>query len=389
MKIVYCADNLNNLGGIERVTTIKASALAAIPGNEVYIITVEGGGLSLFPLAPKVKMIHLDVPYYSIDWSTKWNLIKGMIAKRKEHKKKLKKVLNDIKADVVISTGSFDKFFLTSIIPKGSIVIREIHFCRQYRHFHNKGWLETLTSSIGEFIDYKIKIKGYDQIYLLTEEDRLSWKNNSKVSVMPNPNSFTPLKAVPEKSKKVIAVGRYTIAKRFDNLLIIWDKITRQFPEWHLEIWGEGDERKKLENLIKKLSIEKTTSLKGYTSNIEEHLSTGSLLAFTSDYEGFGMVLIEAMAFGLPCVAFDCPHGPKDIITDGKDGFLIPPNNLDLFAEKLAFLMKNDQSRAEMAQNAIKRVDDYVPDKIARRWMDEFKRLKYTKQEMRNSHLTT
>jgi len=374
MKIVYCTDSLNHLGGIQRVTTVKASALAAIPGNEVYIITVEGGGLSLFPLDSRVKIIHLDVPYYSIDWTSRLNLIKNTMIKRKEHERKLKKVLNDIKPDVVISTGTSDKFFLTSITPKSSIVIREIHFCTKYRRFHAKGWFESFTSTVGEIIDYKIKT--YDQVYILTEEDRRWWKNNSKVSVMPNPSSFTPLKSVPEKSKKVIAIGRYTIQKRFDNLLLIWDKVTRRFPDWHLEIWGEGGERPKLENLIKKLGIEKTVSLKGYTPNIEEHLQTTSLLALTSDYEGFAMVLIEAMAFGVPCVSFECPSGPKDLITDGENGSLVPVDDLNLFADKLAFLMENNQERAEMARKAIKRAGDFTPEKIAERWMNEFERIR-------------
>ncbi|MDR2954230.1 MAG: glycosyltransferase family 4 protein [Prevotella sp.] len=378
MKIVYCTDSLNHLGGIQRVTTVKASALADIEGNEVYIITAEGGGQSIFPLDSQVKIIDLDVRYYSDDWKSKWFLIKSTNAKRKEHKKKLKKVLAEIGADIIISTGTSDKFFLPSIVPKKSIVIREIHFCIDYRHLHATNRIETIKAYIGDILDYKIKMRGYDQVYLLTEEDKLRWKNNKKVCVMPNPNSFIPPKIVSGESKKVIAVGRYSIPKRFDNLLLIWSKITRHFPDWQLEIWGEGGERKKLENLIEELGIGDTTSLKGYTSNIEEHMSASSIFALTSDFEGFPLVVLEAMVCGLVPICFACQTGPRDIITDGENGFLIPPKNLDLFAEKLAYLMDNKEARAEMAGKAIKRADDYTLDKIAKRWMDEFKRLKYT-----------
>lgn len=376
MKIVYCTDSLNHLGGIQRVTTVKASALADIAGNEVYIITAEGEGKSIFPLSKRVKIIDLDVRYYSDDWKSRWILIKSTIEKRKKHKKKLKNALAEIRPDIIISTGTSDKFFLPSISPKGSVIIREFHFCTRYRHLHADSRFEALKAHMGDFIDYKMKMKGYDQIYLLTEEDRQWWKNDKKISVMPNPNSFVPQKNVSGEAKKVIAVGRYSAPKRFDNLLSIWSKVTHQFPDWKLEIWGEGGERQKLENLIKELGIEETAFLKGYTSDVEEHLSTSSIFALTSDYEGFPLVVLEAMVCGLVPVCFACQTGPRDIISDGENGFLIPVGNLDLFAEKLVFLMKNEQVRTKMSQKAIKRADDFTPDKIAQRWMNEFKRLK-------------
>ncbi|MDU1891037.1 MAG: glycosyltransferase family 4 protein [Dysgonomonas sp.] len=376
MKIVYCTDSLNNLGGIQRVTTVKASALANIEGNEVYIVTAEGQGKSIFPLDDRVRIIDLNVRYYYDDWKSKWALLKSTYTKRKEHKKKLKKVLNEIRPDVVISTGTSDKFFLSSIVPKESIVIREMHFCTKYRHLHAKGHFEVLKAYIGDILDYKIAMKGYDQIYLLTKEDMQWWKTNKKVSFMPNPNSFTPKGIASGKSKKVIAVGRYFAPKRFDNLLLIWSKITHQFPDWSLEIWGEGEERKTLENLIEKLGINETAFLKGYSSNIEEHLLASSIFVLTSDFEGFPLVVLESMVCGLVPVCFACQTGPRDILTDNEDGFLIPVNDLDLFAEKLALLMSNDDVRMAMARKAVKRADDFTPEKIAQRWMNEFERLK-------------
>lgn len=380
MKIVYCTDSLNHLGGIQRVTTVKASALAGITGNQVYIVTAEGNGKSIFPLDSQVRVIDLGVRYYSDDWKSKWGLIKSTYTKRKEHKNKLKKVLNEIKADIIISTGTSDKFFLPSISPQESIVIRELHFCTRYRHLHAKGWFEICKAYIGDILDYKIKMKQYDQIYLLTEEDR-QWWNNKKVSVMPNPNSFVPSGVSSGKSKKVIAVGRYSAPKRFDNLLLIWKKIIHQFPDWKLEIWGEGEERKKLENMIEKLGIEDSAFLRGYTSDIEKYLLESSVFVLTSDYEGFPLVVLESMVCGLVPVCFACQTGPRDIITDGEDGFLIPMNNIDLFAEKLAFLMSNEGSRMEMMQKAIKRANDFTPDKIAQSWMSEFERLKSLKKD--------
>lgn len=379
MKIVYCTDSLNHLGGIQRVTAVKASALANIEGNEVYVVTAEGQGKSIFPLDKRLKIIDLDVRYYDDDWKSEWVFIKSTIKKRREHKKKLKNLLDELQPDIVVSTGTSDKLFLSSITPKRSVVIREIHSCSSYRHFHTRNIFDVLKAHLSDILDYKIAARGYDQIYLLTEKDKEWWKNNKKVGVMPNPNSIAPQQTVSGESKKVIAVGRYFFEKRFDNLLLIWSKVSKRFPDWSLEIWGEGGERKNLENIIEQLGIKETAFLKGFSSNIEEPLLTSSIFTSTSDFEGFGLALIEAMICGLVPISFDCPTGPRDIITDGKDGFLIPMNDLDGFAEKLSLLMENEQLRIEMGQKAIQRARDFTADKIALRWMEEFKRLKEKK----------
>ena len=381
MKIVYCTDSVNHLGGIQRVTTVKASALAAIAGNEVYIVTAEGRGKSIFPLDSRVKTIDLDVRYYDDGWKSKWHLIRSTITKRREHKKKLRKLLGALAPDVVISTGTSEKFFLPAIAPKGSTVIREIHSCTRYRLLHARGWFDTLAAHAGDFLDFKINMKRYDRVYLLTEEDRQGWKNREKVSVMPNPNSFVPDQSTSGKAKKVIAVGRYTRPKRFDRLLSIWHQVAARFPDWSLEIWGEGEEREKLEKQIEQLGLKETAFLKGYTSDIQKQLSNASVFALTSDFEGFGLVIIESMSHGVVPVSFACPTGPKDIITDGEDGFLVPVDNPDLFAGKLALLMDNEDIRIRMAHKAVQRADDFTPERIARRWINEFESLRPTAKD--------
>ncbi len=196
---------------------------------------------------------------------------------------------------------------------------------------------------------------------------------------MPNPNSFIPAPLSPERSKKVIAAGRYSSPKRFDNLLRIWSLVAPRFPDWRLEIWGEGELRKELEELIERLDIGGSAFLKGYTADLEMPLSNAAIFALTSDHEGFPLVLLEAMSCGVVPVCFACRTGPRDIITDGENGFLIPPGNLDLFAERLMFLMEHDDQRRAMAQKATARAADFTPEKIARRWMEQFELLRRAK----------
>jgi glycosyltransferase involved in cell wall biosynthesis len=380
MKIAYCTDSLNHLGGIQRVTTVKASALAAIPGNEIHILTAEGEGKSIFPLDPRVKVTDLDVRYYSDDWRSTWHLIVGTISRRRTHRARLRKALAEIAPDVVVSTGTSDKFFLPCIAPRETVVVREIHFFSRYRRLFAHGLLGRLRAILGDIVDYKITIRRYDRLYLLTAEDRLLWRNDPRVGVMPNPNSFTP-RPVPTsgREKKVISVGRYSSQKRFDNLLRIWSRIANRFPDWRLEIWGEGELHGELTALTETLGIGRSASLMGATDNVERELSTAAIFALTSDLEGFPLVIVEAMSCGVVPVSFACPTGPSDIITDGEDGFLIPPGDLDLFAGRLAWLMSQGSERERMARAARRRAEDFTPDKIARRWMDEFEWLAHEK----------
>ena len=179
---------------------------------------------------------------------------------------------------------------------------------------------------------------------------------------------FSTQKKTDYSSKKVIAVGRHSYQKGYDSMLTIWKKTLIEHPDWILEIYGEKDSNYNLEEWIIKNQLQNNVFLFDPVKNIIDKFLEASLLIFTSKFEGFGMVLIEAMACGLPCISFDCKHGPKDIISDTEDGFLIEPENIEQFVEKLNLTLGSEELRKQMGKKALIKSENYNQDHIMKYW---------------------
>ena len=378
MKIVYCTDSICYAGGIQRITIAKANALSQIEGNEVWIIVTDNKQKPVLPINPEVHIIDLDINYFEDDWKSKLHVIKGILIKRKQHKKKLKTVLNQINPDIVISTGTSEKNFLPQIhVNSNPAFIREIHSTKNYRRLSARNTFDKTLAILGEYVDYSIFIKRYDKIVVLTEEDKINnWKNNSKVIVIPNPLTSICTKESTLEEKTVIAVGRLEYPKNFQSLIKAWTHVAKKHPDWKLEIWGEGSKRVELENLIVKLNLKKHVFLKGYTYDVQSQMLKASIFALSSIFEGFGLVIVEAMSCGLPVVSYACPCGPKDIITEGKDGFLIKQRNDDLLSERINYLIDNPNLRFKMGKYAKLKSKDYSTNNITSKWINLFNTFK-------------
>ena len=166
----------------------------------------------------------------------------------------------------------------------------------------------------------------------------------------------------------VVAGGSLTRRKGFDRLLEAWAQLAPRFPDWRLKIFGTGHSRPDLEELIDKLGIRGSARLCGHSPRMLDELASASVFAFTSRREGFPMVLLEAMAVGLPVVAYDCPTGPSDIITDGVDGHVIPNGRTRLFVEALGGLMEDERRRRQFSTGALESVTRYRIEAIGARW---------------------
>lgn len=380
MKIVYCTDTVCYPGGIQMVTMVKANALAKIPGNQVWIVVTDHKKEPLIPLE-NVELVNLDVNYYEDDWKGGWYVLKGIFQKRKIHKRRLLRFLNEIDPDIVVSTGTSEKNFLPTMSVKSSpVFIREIHFEKNYRKRAAKGWKGLLFAHFSDWYDYGYKIKKYNQIVVLTEEDRLNnWKGCNKVTVMPNPKTANANGHSNCQKKKAIAAGRLVPQKNFVSLIRCWRIVVDRFPDWCLEIWGTGIQENLIKEEVKNLQLEENVCLKGFTSDIYSKMRESSMYLMTSEFEGFPLVLIEAMSTGLPVVSYACPTGPKDIIDDGKNGFLVPVNDEDMFAEKICVLIENEPLRKKMGQEALSVSQRYEIDTIIPCWMTLFQNLKTEK----------
>lgn len=377
MRICYCIDSLSVLGGLQSVTVAKANALAAIPGNEVYILigdtSVSNG--ATYSVEPAVKVIDLGTNIYR---SNVRNLV-GSLFNQLNVFRRLRnayiRVFSEISPDVVISTGSAEKFILPSVAGSAKC-IREIHFTKHYRKLYARTFTEKMVAFIGEKLDYLLSIKRYDKVLSLTNEDyEENWKRWDRMEVMPNPYPLKERSVSTIRSKTIISTGRLDPIKNFPLLIKAFASIAPAFPDWTLEIYGVGSRKEQLLELINILGMTDRVFLKGYTSDVLSVLEKASFFAFSSYCEGFPMSIIEAMGCGLPVVSTQCPCGPKDIITPGKDGFLVPVDDEKALAEKMSLLMADDELRCRMGAAARERAADFSIDKIIAKQMDLFHRL--------------
>ena len=218
-------------------------------------------------------------------------------------------------------------------------------------------------------------LKKCDRVVTLTKQDVPFWQRyTQRIEVIPNMLTITPKKVTGYQTKRVISAGRYMSEKGFDRLLKAWDLINDQFGDWHLYIFGNGD-RAPYQAIADKLQSVRNIHLMPATEDIAEEFSKSSLYVMSSRYEGFGLVLAEAMSCGLPCVSFDCPYGPREIITDGEDGLLAEDGNIKDLAQKMKRLMADIELRETMGTKAINNIARYQPKAIMTQWTNLFEKI--------------
>ena len=374
LKIVYCTPALYLAGGMERVVTLKANYFADYYGYDVTIIITEGKGKPYFyPLSDKIKVVNLDINFEKL-WTC--GLLKRILIylpKQYRYKRLLKRELMRIRPDITISMLRREINFINEI-KDGSKKIGEMHINRaNFRKFeaekHN--FIKNLFARFwsGSLVSH---LKKLDRFVVLTEKDREAWTELDTVEVIPNPAPFMPSQVSPLTEKRVIAVGRYSHEKGFDLLLRAWADVEKQCADWYLDIYGDGDTTS-YEKLMDELGIDKRRCrLNGRTNDVEYEYCHSSLFVLSSRFEGFGMVIVEAMACGLPVIAFDCPWGPRAIIKDGEDGILAENGNPIALAQGLISLMQDDDKRNMMSSKAQVHVRRFAIDQIALHWKQLF-----------------
>ncbi len=385
MRILFCINSIGRVSGIESVTILKANHLAELLKNNKW------GGVAIcysdkcnfpetvIPLSPLAVTYDTKLDFYGNTMRNLPKFLVRFVSKLFRHRKRIQAVIDDFRPDIIVSTGQAEKFvfpFLRNSDKKKKLVkIREIHFNSNYRYFRYSKWLAALVN----FVDYRVFSRAFDKVYLLTAQDkRENFPANTRFTYMPNPISFgidkdeTPVTA---RQKSVLAVGRLVPQKNFASLLRIWAAVGKKHPDWKLRIVGDGAEMQRLQQLADEIRITESTEFAGHSGKVHDEMRKAQIFAMTSLYEGFGMVLIEAAACGLPAVSYKTPYGPEELISDGKTGLLAEYLDEKGFADKLDFLIQNDSLRRRMGAEARKDVSRYAADTIIRRWMREYEAL--------------
>lgn len=381
-KIVYIVGGLWSASGMERVLTMKANYMADEFGYDVFIVLTEIKDVPpYYPVSTKIKTVNFGINFDELFTLPIHKRIFAYIKKQRQYKKKLTQYLLEIKPDITISTIRREINFINSI-PDGSIKIGEFHFNKtNYRNFECNYLPEFINQVItklwmGQLIKELQKLSHF---VVLSEEDKIKWTEIKNISMIYNPLPFLSDELSTCTEKKIISVGRYTHQKGFDLLIEAWKIVVQKHKDWELHIYGSGD-RDSYQELAKQHSVSDSLTCEPATQEILDKYIDSSIFVLSSRYEGFGMVIAEAMACGVPAVSFDCPCGPKDIIKDGVDGLLVKNGNIKELADKICYLIENEHIRKDMGKQARNNVERFKMDLIASQWKKLFETLLESKK---------
>lgn len=370
MKVVYSIAATYNSGGMERVLANKANWLVR-NGYEISILTTDQKDRSsFFGFDPRIRFYDLGINYEENNGRSFLNKLIHYPFKQWRHKKALKKLLPELKADVVVSMFCND----ASILPKikdGSRKVLEIHFSRFKRQQYGRKGIWKIADEIRSRNDLKVVSK-FDRFVVLTEEDRGYWGDLDNIQVIPNARTFVLERPAELTEKRVIAVGRYCYQKALDRLIDAWDIVCRSVDDWKLHLVGDGEDRVSLQTQIDRLGLADKVVLGRAETDMKSVYANASILALSSRYEGLPMVLLEAQAAGLPIVSYECKCGPKDVITDGGDGYLVEEGNVAQLAEKLLKLINDEELRRRMGAEAYRNSERFSEERVMAQWVELF-----------------
>ena len=359
MNLLYCIPHLYNSGGMERVLTQKVNWLAAHTDYTITIVTTEPTptGMSdiYFPLDKRVKVVALNVDFnadYHKCLFPKWL---GHTRRMRLYRQKLMDYILREKIDLCISLCGKEIAFLNQLPCR---TIAESHFAKEQRTqllmANHSGWFWAL---LGRVRTWQLvqAVKPLERLVVLTDADKAAWEKAgcTNVTVIPNPCMLDNCQLSTIHSqfpKTVLAVGRLHEQKGFDLLLQAWKPIEKTYSDWSLRIVGEGPKRAELEAQIESQGLKRVV-LAGATNNVLDEYEAASIFVLSSRYEGLPLALIEAMWCGLPCIAFDCPQGPAELLAENR-GWLVPNGDIAELTAQIAYALSHPEEALKCAQKA-------------------------------------
>jgi len=358
-------------GGIEKCVVTLANTLCT--KYEVEIATCyKLYDKSAFPIDDRVKVKYLnkdlkpnhDALRRALKSKNPIKIIKELAFTAKVlhyRKKTMIDYISKTDSDVIISTRDIFNYWLGAYGSKDTLKIGWEH-----NHFHENYKYANNVSRSARKLDYFVLVSSELQKFYAKE------LINSKCMCLYIPNSIEklPQKKAELTEKRLITVGRLAPEKGYIDLLKLYKKLIKDYPDWTLDIVGDGKERENIEEFISKNELEDKVTLHGFLGKdeIDKLLDKSSIYLMTSYTESFGIVLIEAMSHGVPCIAYDSAEGAREIINSGENGYLIKHRNMEAMIQKIEDLIKNKEERIKIGKQARDSVKKYTSDIVGEEW---------------------
>ncbi|POM25313.1 putative poly(glycerol-phosphate) alpha-glucosyltransferase [Actinomadura rubteroloni] len=365
MKITYVLTWAYGMGGTIRTVISQANAMAR-EGHDVEIVSVlQGSDEPKFPVDPRVRMVTLldrrgtgdppDAPpgRYVPEAEP------AASAFTAEVEDTVAAAFAQVRDRILVTTRPALNLLSARFTPKSTVRVAQEHL---NLGIHRPPVREAILDAYGAL----------DVVVTLTERDQNAYREafGAALRVERIPNALHTLdvaRADPD-TKTVVAAGRLSRQKGFDFLIPAFEQVAEKHPDWRLRIYGGGPDKDKLKRAIQKRHLYNHVFLMGKTDAMDKGFAKGSVFALSSRFEGFGMVLIEALSHGLATVSFDCPEGPAEILTDEHDGLLVPPRDVDALAAGLNRVIEDDGLRRDLGEAGLKTARAYGPDSVLPQW---------------------
>lgn len=379
MRLLYITKSFAAKAGVERVLSDKMNWLAE-HGYDIMLVTYEQGNHpDAFTLHPSIKRYDLDARFFKLSSMPILKRLAQYFNYRKRFVVNLQRQVDIFRPDIIITTTYQLKLLdlITKVKSNAKKVIESHIACYKAKKsgdypFHSVPYFFAKVYD-AYFLN---RVRAFDKLVALTSGDANDWKKyNNCVSVIPNPITLYPENVELRQTKdtyRIIAVGRLNEQKGFDLLIEAFSKIANKCPKWNVDIFGDGDDKEKLLNMISNYHLESRISINPSTSDIYNEYFRSDFLVLSSRYEGYALVLNEAMSCSLPCVAFRCKYGPEDAIVNGENGLLVTNGDTAEFAESMLWLIEHNEERVLMGENARHLSARYKKEKIMKEWVGLF-----------------
>jgi len=348
MRLLYVVNGIRGSGGLERVLLHKASYLCDEYGYTVRILVLnEPPGDPFYPVSRAVEITHFHASG-------------SPVAYLRSYRKGLRQAVAKFQPDVVcVCDDGLKGLLVPLLLPRTRPpLVYERHASLKLMR---SSWQEAVMRPLARL---------YDKLVLLTQGNLEEW-GVPGAEVIPNPLPEFRTDTALRRTSQILCVGSLSHNKGYDLLIDAWAKIAARYPDWTVQVYGNGDPATYMALAVAR-GVAGRIEFHAPVADIGAKYQQAGLFVLPSRSEGFGMVLLEAMSLGTPCISFDCPSGPGDILTDGVDGLLVAPQDTAGMARAIKALIDTPAQREALGQQARMTAEKYRIEEIAERWHQLF-----------------